>query len=491
MTKHQVFKRIKKKDIPPGRWCVKSKSVFKKQNGVFHARLVACGYSQIPGVDFTENYSPMVHGITFCLFLIAKMIYGFSAKIVDVETAFLHGDLDKEIFMNCPEGLEDTTDQDALKLHECIYGLVQVARQYHKKKVEVLQRIRFEGGNVEPFLYMNRDKHGLIYKALYVDDNLLIRDKKTIDHTIKAHKKAGLVLKVYDSLEDYLSCEIKFTNNSQSAWLGQPHLIGKLKNKFGDKVKKLQIYRTPGTSGLNIVHNSDPQDLPDKQDHKEYRSGVGILLWLVKYSRPNIANSMRELTKVLDSPNKVSYKKMLCVMKFVLHTKHFGLCMWPFLEKDLPWELLCFTDSDYAGDLDSRRSVSGYIIFIQGVPVAWRSKSHQSVTISSSEAERIALSKDVKDIIFILLLFKMMQVKVKYPVIVHINNSGAIFMENNVTTSLKTEHVNICNKYVHKYVEDGIVKIIFVRSEDNTSDIMTKNIHGNLYDKHSSQLVSC
>ena len=64
---------------------MKSKWVFKiKQNGVFHARLVACGYSQIPGVDFTENYLPVVHDITFFLLLIAKMIYGLSAEIVDV-----------------------------------------------------------------------------------------------------------------------------------------------------------------------------------------------------------------------------------------------------------------------------------------------------------------------------------------------------------------------------------------------------------------------
>ena len=118
-------------------------------------------------------------------------------------------------------------------------------------------------------------------------------------------------MKVYDSLEDYLSCEIKFTTNSHSAWLGQPHLIEKLEAKFGDKVKKLQRYRTPGTPGINIIYNPDPRDSMDKQGHKEYRSGVGMLLWLVKHSRPDIANSVGKLTKVLDSPSKVSYKEML------------------------------------------------------------------------------------------------------------------------------------------------------------------------------------
>ncbi len=80
----------------------------------------------------------------------------------------------------------------------------------------------------------------------------------------------------------------------------------------------------------------------------------------------------------------------------------------------------------------------------------------------------------------------MIQTKVRFPVIVHIKNTGAIFMGKNITTSSQTKHVDICTKYVHEYVEYGIVKIIFVRSEDNNSDIMTKNIDRDLYNKHSS-----
>ncbi len=91
MTKLRVWKRIQK-DTPAKHWCVKCKCGLKmKQNGVFNASLVAYGYSQIPGVDFTENYSPVVHDITFCLLLIAKMIYGLSKNMVDLETSFCMG----------------------------------------------------------------------------------------------------------------------------------------------------------------------------------------------------------------------------------------------------------------------------------------------------------------------------------------------------------------------------------------------------------------
>jgi Reverse transcriptase (RNA-dependent DNA polymerase) len=73
---------------------------------VFRARLVACGYSQIPGIDFNESFAPVVNDVSFRIMLIAKLIWNLQAIIVDVETAFLHGDLKEEIYMNVPEGLQ-------------------------------------------------------------------------------------------------------------------------------------------------------------------------------------------------------------------------------------------------------------------------------------------------------------------------------------------------------------------------------------------------
>ena len=101
MNKHHVWQKIKRSQIPSDQRCVKSKWVFKiKRNGVYRARIVACGYSQIPGVDFSENYSPVVNDITYCLLIVAIIIFHLSAKIVDVETAFLYGDLDEKILWN-------------------------------------------------------------------------------------------------------------------------------------------------------------------------------------------------------------------------------------------------------------------------------------------------------------------------------------------------------------------------------------------------------
>ena len=143
-----------------------------------------------------------------------------------------------------------------------------------------------------------------------------------------------------------------------------------------------------------------------------YRSGVGMLLYLVKHSRPDIANCVRELSKVLHGSTEASYKEMLRVIKYVLDIKAMGLKIWPTLIKNEPWKISVFTDSDYAGDPVTRRSVSGYVIYVHNVPICWRSKAQRSVTLSSTEAEWVALSEAVKEVIFLIQLCNSMKIKI-------------------------------------------------------------------------------
>jgi len=226
MAKRVVWTVIERKAMPVGCRCVKCKWVFKiKRNGVFRARLVACGYSQIPGVDFTENYSPVVNDVTFRLLLLIWIYFKLTAKIVDVETAFLYGKLTEEIYMECPPGMKEGTKDKVLLLHQCIYGLVQAARQYYKHIVEILKKIGFKGGYVDPCLFSKRSKLGICFIVLYVDDNLIIGHPEAVDDTIDQLRKNNLMLKVENNLHDYLPCKILLSDDRTKAWLGQPYLI--------------------------------------------------------------------------------------------------------------------------------------------------------------------------------------------------------------------------------------------------------------------------
>ena len=260
--------------MPNGRKCIKNRWVFDvKRNGIFRPRLVACGYSQVPGVDFTESYAPVINDVTWRILLVAKMVLGLNAKIIDVETAFLHGDLEEEIYMESPDGLGHNKGEDCVKLERSMYGLVQGARQYFTKFSTALRKINFTGGNADPCLMVRRDKHGIVFIAVYVDDSLLIGNDEAIDAVIKDIEESGFKLKVTGTLEDYLSCEITFNDDETVAWIQQPHLLEKIENKFWEKVKGLQVYKTPGSQGITIFRN--PEAVISEENHGLYRIGTG------------------------------------------------------------------------------------------------------------------------------------------------------------------------------------------------------------------------
>jgi hypothetical protein len=143
---------MKKEDIPQDRRTIKCKWIFKiKRNGVFRARLVACGYSQIPGVNFNESFAPVVNDASFRIILCAKLLWDLQASIVGVETAFLHENLQEEIYMNIPKGMSQD-DNNCLLLKKTIYGLVQSAREFYNKLLSTLKSMGFTEYKSDPCL---------------------------------------------------------------------------------------------------------------------------------------------------------------------------------------------------------------------------------------------------------------------------------------------------------------------------------------------------
>jgi hypothetical protein len=329
--------------------------------------------------------------------------------------------------------------------------------------------------------------------ATYVDDCYVVGHESAIEDTIRLIKTTGFNVTVEDNMTDYLSCNILFDKENKKAWLGQPHLIKNLEKKFGELVESSKIYKTPGTPGQGVSRPRDDErnSIVGSEDHKLYRTGVGMLLYLVKHSRPDISNVVRELSKVLDGPTEAAMKELKRAVKFVLATRTFGLKIEPVLDKgESEWKMTIFTDSEYAGDKETRISVGGYIIFLLGVAILWKSKAQKSVTLSSAEAEFVALSEAAKEIKFVVQVLETIGIRVKLPIIVRVDNVGAIFMSENVSTSSRTRHVDIRYHYVREYVEEGFIKIIFVKSAENIADGFTKNITGNLYDSHVKEFMS-
>ena len=129
------------------------------------------------------------------------------------------------------------------------------------------------------------------------------------------------------------------------------------------------------------------------------------------------------------------------------------------------------------------------MLCVRGAPISWRSEAQRTVTLSSTEAEWIAASEAMREVIFVLQLLESMMLHVELPVIVYVDNMGAIFMSNNNSTSTRTKHVDVRTKFVTQHVEDGTVKVVFVKSENNDADLFTKNLSSVLLNEHSRKMI--
>ena len=131
---------------------------------------------------------------------------------------------------------------------------------------------------------------------------------------------------------------------------------------------------------------------------------IWLLLNLTKCSRPDIGNATWELSKVIDGANKAVFLKMHHVIKYVLATKNLGLKLDPNGNEKEPWDIVCFCESNYVGDLVMIKSISGFLLYILCVLVSWRSKAQRSIILSSSETNWVALLQDVQEVMFVIQL---------------------------------------------------------------------------------------
>ena len=448
MINRGAWRKTDRAKIPKNRRLIGNKWVFKiKRDGTYRARLVVLGYSQIPGVDYTDNFAPVAHDVSFRIALARMMVEKLDSLVMDVETAFLYGEIDEEIFIKSPVGMEEidpgSSSEASYQLLKGIYGLCQAARQFCEKFVNTVKQepFGFKVSPADPCVLYKKNELGVCIIIMYVYDMLVIGKKVQIqDFSSKIQKDFSV--KIQHSLTDYLGCEFHMNKERTRGWLGQPSIIKSLEQKFGDRAMKERLSLTPGTPRFTARRLENPEDKVNPEEHETYRSGLGTLLYLTKHSRPGICNPVRELSKTMDAPAPMHLKEMYKVIRHVLSTKGYGLKF--ELKKDIiKWALKALSDSDFSSDKETRISVFGYIIYFCGILITWRSKGMKSVVLSTTEAEYMALSEVVKELKFIVQLLQTMNIEVELPITVYVDNVGAIWLSNNRTTSDRTIHIDM------------------------------------------------
>ena len=355
MINRGVWRKIDKVKIPENRRLIGNKWVFKiKRDGTYRARLVALGYSQIPGVDYTDNFAKVAHDVSFRIALARMMVEKLDSLVMDVETAFLYGDIEEEIFMKSPVGMEEidpgSSPEDCYQLEKGIYGLCQAERQFWEKFVDTIKKepFGFTVSSADPCMLFKENNLGICIIIMYVDDMLIIGKKEQIQEFATMIQKEFSV-KIQHDLADYLGCEFHMNKVKTRGWLGQPSIIKSLNQKLGERAMKERLSMTPGTPRFIARRLESKEDKVNVEDNETYRSGVGTLLYLIKHSRPDISNPVRELSKTMDAPAPAHLKEMYKLIRFVLSTKDYGL-KFKLIKSIRKWVLKALSDSDFASD---------------------------------------------------------------------------------------------------------------------------------------------
>ena len=374
-------------------------------------------------------------------------------------------------------------------LDKAIYGLVQAARQFHKKLTDVMVKdMGFERCKADECLLIRTTRKGTVVVCVYIDDTLCAGDQQAIDE-FKEELKSHFSTKEEGKMEEYVGCKVKRTCDKRLVMF-QDNLIRKIQRAFSKDVEKMQEYGMPAGTGEHIKLPEADEPVISKEEQTLYRRGVGMLLYLVKFSRPDLSNAVRELSKAMMRATPAHVKCLLRLIKYVLDTQN-KVLKFDISEQDgQKWILKCYSDSDWAGSKDDRRSVTGYCIYLNGCLISWKSRAQKHVTLSSTEAEYVAVSEVCGDVLFMKMILEFLGLLIEKPVIIHCDNVGAIFLGNNAKASLRTKHIDVRYHFVREYIVDGTVEVMFVGSEDNDADIFTKNVGNEVFERHSYKFMT-
>jgi hypothetical protein len=465
MERCKVWTMIHKREMPKERKVIGNRWVFvQKRNGVYRARLVALGYSQTAGIDFLNHYSPVLCDTSFRLLLLIIQKLKLDAWSSDVETAFLNGDLSEEIFMKIPQGYNlvnkmENTEDKVLKLNKSIYGLVQAARQWHEKFSEEILNMGFKSNHIDPCIFFKEENGEFCILCIYVDDGIITGSIKLMEETVEKLNKV-FKIKFEKNIHDFIGCQI--TQKNGKILLGQQRIIEKLSSVI-DKRENNKQWSTPSAPSFLVIRSKKKEKMINEKKQKWFRSAIGTLLYLVKLSRPDLANSVRELAKVIDGANQAQEKELKRTIEYTIQKKERSL---KIEAKTNTWDIIAYSDSDFAGDKDDRKSITGYIIFVSGTAISWKSKSQPCVTLSSTEAEYVALNETVREVKFIFQILETMGIEAKRPAKIYVDNVGSIFLSKNKTSGERTKHIDLKYHFVREQIQNGLIDVQFIRTSE-------------------------
>ncbi len=453
----------------PGLW------VFtRKRDGSPKARFCVGGHRQIMGRDYfpNKNYCAVLSSRDNRILLALAAAEGYTVYQTDVVQAFLHGKLDDvDIYINpparypCPFGM-------VLKLLKAIYGLIQAPVKFKQEVIDWFKGNGYLAANDAQTIWIKRDKMGVIIHALYADDFLHFTNNKVLYQDFQKQFKKRFDVKT-GSVGVYLGNQISVDHAKLTVDLNQTEYVRELLERFN--MTDCLPVSTPMVQRLSMINSGDKLSAVDQA---LYRNMVGSLLYLACWTRPDISFAVSELSRFVSAPGQNHMQAVKHLLRYLKGTSDLGLryskpknCG----QVDRPNVLWGFVDSDWAGCPDSRRSTSGYALMLNGAAVSWKSKRQAVVALSTAEAEFIAASSMVQEVIYARRLLEKLGFPQSDPTLIFEDNSTCIkWAGGAVGGTDRAKHIDLREHFVHEAQSNKVLQLEPVNGADNVADLLTK-----------------
>ncbi len=458
-------------ELPAGRKPVGCRWVFRLKRddqgkvARYKARLVAKGFTQKEGIDYSETFAPVVRFETIRTLIAYAVNQGLQLHQLDVETAFLHGQLEEELYMNQPEGLDDKTGR-VCRLRRSLYGLKQSPRCWNQALHERLLKIGFQQLGADACVYRRRTADGQQVLAVYVDDIVLLaRTTAELDYL---KKKLAAHFKVKDLGRLSYILGVKVQNLPTGIFLSQKAYIDSMLKRFD--MQKANPVETPMDSNVVLEVNDGYSQLVDRGYFQQL---VGSLLYAAVATRPDIPFAVATCCRFTSEPTAAHLTAAKRVLRYLRGSADYGL-FYQQLDDSANVNLIGYSDADWAGDRDTRKSTTGHLFLMANAAVSWLSQRQPVVALSSTEAEYVALSSSAQQAIWLRRLLADLGVDMSEPTSVYEDNQGAICLASNPVAHKKAKHIQIRHHYIRECVADGSIQLHYVPTTEMLADLLTK-----------------
>jgi hypothetical protein len=460
-------------DLPQGRKAVKSKWVFKRKvDGRYRARLVAKGFTQIEGVDFDETFSPVACFESLRLVLALATLEDWEIHQMDVKSAFLHGDLDEEIYMEQPIGFVVAGQEHKVcKLQKALYGLKQASCAWNLQFHGVLNELSFTQTYSDAGVYVYHLQEGgdSIIVILYVDDITILGNSIKKINTLKKSLFSRYEMTDLGEIQSYLGVNITRDCANCTMEIDQKEYVQTIVERFS--MRDANPVYTPLPAGCED-HLVKFDGQASASDIKKYQKLIGSLLYAQIRTRPDISFAVGCLNQYSSNPSPHHERLARYVLAYLNTTKDKALRYAGGTSRD---QLHGFADSSW-GDQEDRHSTLGFVFILANTAISWSSRKQKTIAQSTTEAEYMSVCEASNQAAWYTPFLEELGYKVSSPIPLHCDNEGAVDLALNPVTGRCSKHIAIKHHAIREYVEAKVIDLVRTPTGEMLADGLTKSL---------------